>query len=130
MVEGLGNTNHVCTHRAILPAAREDGKHSNYCCALIPGEVGKSPMPPLFVLDDLEEMNADFGARSGLVVCVPKDKDDEIQWPAGTTFKQAERAPSGHWLLIISHWKRLKHHSRGASRSFSELPSRAPEPGE
>ena len=50
-------------------------------------------------------MGTYFGTRTGVMAMVPEGKDDQIKWPHGTRFMQCRKAPSGHWLLMVSCWR-------------------------
>ena len=47
---------------------------------------------------------------------IPKGKDQQIQWPSGTTFIRCRKSPSGHWLLMVSAWNQfsgnVKHEAK------------------
>jgi hypothetical protein len=51
--------------------------------------------------------NVYMGTRGGLMALVPDGAEDKIVWPPGTRFRQCEKAPSGHCLVVISHWDKL-----------------------
>ena len=65
--------------------------------------------------------NVYMGTRNGLLALVPPEKSDEIVWPAGTRFRQCEKAPSGHWILVTSHWDKL-HKASGNQASCVNKP--------
>ncbi len=49
-----------------------------------------------------------IGTHNGLLALVPQGKDKDIKWPTGTKFRQCVKAPSGHWMLLVSQWQRLR----------------------
>ena len=63
-----------------------------------------SSVPPLFGLDSMAEMRVYFGSHNGLMAMLPEGSDSSIAWPTGTRFIQCRKAPSGHWLIIVSAW--------------------------
>ena len=66
----------------------------------------ESDIPPLVGIDDMSAMNCYYGAKFGTLPMAPHGREAEIKWPAGTRHIQMERAPSGHWLVIVSHFDR------------------------
>ena len=99
-VAGVGDNAKACTHQALLPCALENGDTPTFASPVIE----EGDIPSLYGLDSMAENQTYFGTHNGKMAMVPKGKDEEIKWPAGTRFIQCERAPSGHWLMIISHF--------------------------
>ena len=101
-VAGVGDAAKPCTHQAVVPGRLRSGSRIHYAAPIIGG--GPSDIPALYGLDSMASENTFFGTRGGLMARVPDGLEDSIVWPTGTRFDQCERAPSGHWLLIISHF--------------------------
>jgi hypothetical protein len=100
-VAGVGDAAKPCTHQAVVPGRLKTGARIHYAAPVIGGN---SDIPALYGLDSMASENTFMGTRNGLMARVPDGQEDAIIWPAGTRFDQCERAPSGHWLLIISHF--------------------------
>jgi hypothetical protein len=110
-LSGIGDNAKTCTHKAKVYCALDTGELVRFTAPVIPkdGCTGTSPVPGLYALDDMAAENTYFGTRSGLMALIPKDADEtQIQWPTGTRFRQCERAPSGHWLLKVSSWDKVR----------------------
>ena len=52
----------------------------------------------------MAQENVFMGTKTGLLALVPHGKEEQIQWPEGTRFRQCEKAASGHWVLVTSCW--------------------------
>jgi hypothetical protein len=107
-ISGIGDNAKTCTHKAKVYCALETGELVSYTTPVIPKDLpsGTSPVPALYALDDMAAENTYFGTRNGLMALVPNEAS--IQWPEGTRFRQCEKAPSGHWLLKVSAWDKIK----------------------
>ena len=107
-LSGIGDNAKTCTHKAKMYCALDTGELVRYSAPVIPKDIGTgvSPVPGLYALDDMAAENTYFGTRNGLMALVPGDI--EIQWPVGTRFRQCEKAPSGHWLLKVSAWDKVR----------------------
>ena len=66
----------------------------------------ESGIPALVGLEDLALRNTYYGAKPGTLSMVPHGMNDQIIWPKGTRHLQMEKAASGHWLIIVSHFER------------------------
>jgi hypothetical protein len=107
-LSGIGGGANTCTHKAKVYCALDTGELVSYTTPVIPKDLpsGTSPVPALYALDDMAAENTYFGTRNGLMALVPDGTS--IQWPSGTRFRQCEKAPSGHWLLKVSSWDKVK----------------------
>ena len=102
-VSGVGDNAKTCEYAVALPARLESGRELAYHSPVIGGT--PSPCPSLYGLDPMSQLNTYMGMRSGLLAMVPDGKEQDIQWPAGTTFEQCRKSASGHWNLVINAWK-------------------------
>ena len=59
-------------------------------------------------MQTLDEQNMGVLPWSDQLVKVPKGKEHEIKWPQGTTFLQCRRAKTGHLMLPIGNFSKLK----------------------
>ena len=101
-MSGVGDSTKECTHQATIHGRLADGTLVSYTAPVLPGQ--PSPVPPLYGLHSMAKDNTYFGTRSGTMAMVPDGLEKDIVWPPGTRFRQCEKAPSGHWLLVVSHW--------------------------
>ena len=54
------------------------------------------------------------------LVKVPRGREDQIVWPQGTTFINCKRARTGHLMLPIGNFKKLKeNHENQTLLSFT-----------
>ena len=118
-LSGVGDSTKTCTHQAKVVGALETGELVQYTAPVIPGE--PSPVPPLYGLNSMSAENTYFSARSGTMHLVPHGRESEISWPEGTRTRQCVKAPSGHWLLAVSHWDRVGRHAAALQDSPSKL---------
>ena len=107
-LSGVGDHTKTCTHQATVHGVLETGDLVTYTAPVIPG--APSPIPPLYGLRSMAMENIYFGTNSGIMAMVPQGRDNEIVWPEGTRFRQCEKAPSGHWILVTSHWNKHRSH--------------------
>jgi len=87
-----------------VPGVTADGE-------LLTLEVPKIPnstVPALCGMQTLNEQNMAVLPWSNQLVRVPQGKEHEIVWPQGTTFVQCKRARTGHKMLPIGHFDKLK----------------------
>ena len=102
-VSGVGDTAKTCTHQVHLPGMLENGELIEFVSPVIPPP---SAIPGLYPLENMAANNTYFGTHNGMMAMIPTGADGKIQWPQGTKFINCRKAPSGHWILIISAWKR------------------------
>ena len=108
---GVGKTTETCTHQAGVYGVSDAGDLMIYTAPVVPpdSETGApSLLPPLYGLVSMAECNAFMGTRHGLLAQVPDGAESQIVWPPGTKFIQCRKAPSGHWLMVVSNWHKLK----------------------
>ena len=103
-VGGVGGRAEACRYQAMVPGRLSDGHPMIYCAPVVPtdGNGNESDIPPLVGLTDMARMNVYFGTKLGTVSMVPHGEEPSIKWPEGTRHIQCEKAPSGHWLIIVS----------------------------
>ena len=117
-VAGVGDNAKQCTHQAFTPCGLPNGEVTNYHSPVI---ADNSDIPSLLGLNSMAEDNTFFGTRNGLMAQVPSGTENKINWPKGTSFRQCEKAPSGHWLLIISEFGgKQTYHSQETSAEHVE----------
>ena len=109
-VGGVGDSARACTHQAIVPGFTSAGRRIDYITPVIGG--GSGGVPGLWGLNDMAARNTYFGTASGRLAMIPEGTDHLIQWPIGTSFTDMERAPSGDWLVIISHFEQAQQESQ------------------
>ena len=107
-VSGVGDNAKACTHRALIPGCMEDGTLLKYCPSVVPD----SEIPPLVGVNTMASLNVYFGTRHGEFIMIPDGKEKDIVWPSGTKKVQCRKAPSGHWLLIVSAWEEAMRSAR------------------
>ena len=101
-MSGVGDKAKTCEDEATIFGKLPDGTIISYPAPVIPGP--DSYVPPLYGLDSMAAEHTYVGSHNGLLAMVPSGRDSEIRWPVGTKFIQCTKAPSGHWLITISHW--------------------------
>ena len=106
IVGGVGTGKCRCTKQAYIPCCLSNGMELLFPAPVIPGN--PSPVPPLYGLKAMAEQNVYFSTRHGTMMFVPEGRDKEIQWPKNTQVWQCEKAPSGHWLLIVSEFAKKR----------------------
>jgi hypothetical protein len=124
-MSGVGTGAVTCQHQATEHGVLETGELITYSPTVVPPDpqTGKpSNLPALYGLKSMAAENVYMGTRNGLMAFVPPDKTEEIIWPVGTRFRQCEKAPSGHWILVTSHWDKLKQ-STGMQQSTTAAAS-------
>ena len=104
MVSGVGKDAERCTSIRKVPGVLSDGTLMYYEAPKIP----KSSVPALCGMQTLDEQNMGVLPWSSQLVKVPRGKEKEIVWPQGTTFLQCKRAKTGHMMLPIGHFDKLK----------------------
>jgi hypothetical protein len=107
VVTGVGKDTETCTLIRSAPGALEDGSMLKFEAPDIPN----STVPALCGMETLDEHNMAPLPWSNQLVKVPKGKEHEIIWPEGTTFIQCRRAKTGHLMLPIGHFDKVKHSS-------------------
>ena len=128
-MSGVGDAAKTCTHQATVYGCLENGDLMCYAAPVIPnGPSGSSPIPALYGLNSMSKENTYMGMRKGLLAMVPEGKDDEIVWPQGTRFIQCQRAPSGHWFILVSCWDKRKPSSRSQTAQTFTTVGKAAEP--
>ena len=110
VMSGVGKGAVTCSHQATEHGVIETGELITYSPTVVPPDpmTGEpSQLPALYGLNSMAAENVYMGTRGGLMALVPDGAEDKIVWPPGTRFRQCEKAPSGHWLMVISHWDKL-----------------------
>ena len=97
---GVGGEADKCRTQARVPGVLENGAAVDYCAPVM-REQGSS-LPAIFALDSMASMRTYFGSHNGLMAMVPEGCDEAIAWQTGTRFIQCRKAPSGHWMIIVS----------------------------
>ena len=100
-VSGVGDQAKSCKVTASIPGVRSNGEAIVYETPVVSGD--PSPLPGLYGLISMASEQTYFGTHNGLMVMIPKDADNKIQWPYGTRFNQCDKAPSGHWIMTTSN---------------------------
>ena len=115
-MSGVGKGAVTCSHQATEHGVIETGELITYSPTVVPPDpvTGEpSQLPALYGLNSMAAENVYMGTKNGLMALVPDGADDQIVWPPGTRFRQCEKAPSGHWILVISHWDKLHQKATG-----------------
>lgn len=88
----------------------EDGTVFQYRADVADGEPGSQhyDMPGLLGMPHLQYQNMFIGCRHDMLYMVPIGMEDERIWLRGTQKYPCERAPSGHMMLVLSHFNRFK----------------------
>ena len=108
-MRGVGAGHQVARGSVTLIRALHDGRFLGYSCPVLeddPLHPETANIPPLWVLDQMNSLNAVFCSRTGAFVSLPKGAVPT--WPAGTRKLQCEKSPSGHWLLGVGHWDKVQ----------------------
>ena len=111
VVSGVGKDAEKCSCIQSVPGVLEDGTVIQYEAPRIP----KSSVPALCGMQTLDEQNMAVLPWSSQLAKVPKGKEHEIKWPEGTTFLQCRRANTGHMMLPIGNFDKLKEKPTKAS---------------
>ena len=62
--------------------------------------------PALYGMHDMRKRNIFVNTRGDQLISVPeKGIEKDVKWPVGTNFYQYARSPSGHMILVTSHWQ-------------------------
>ena len=119
-LSGIGDAAKRATHAVEIHGVLETGELITYTAPVIPpgGPQNNSPVPPLYGLDSMARENVYFGTRNVMMAIVPDGREGEIQFPSGTRFRQCVKAPSGHWLLKVSHWTKHKKSDKQVRHAF------------
>ena len=97
----------------------KNGTPLNYRAPVVEHDANGAPsdLPSLVGNEDLAKMNTLYDCRSGYLHLLPQTASwQDIAWPAGTKHLEMDRAPSGHWVLTVSHFELAKP-SASASRA-------------
>jgi len=105
VVSGVGKDSEQRKVIQSIPGATADGELLTCEAPKIPN----STVPALCGMQTLDEQNIAVVPWSNQLVRVPKGKEHEIIWPQGTTFVQCKRAKTGHMILPIGHFDKLKN---------------------
>jgi hypothetical protein len=115
VVSGVGKDSEKCSTVQSVPGVLEDGTVIQYDAPRIPG----CSVPALCGMQTLDEQNMGVLPWSSQLVKVPKGKEKDIIWPEGTTFLQCQRAKTGHMMLPIGHFSRMKHKPEKSQLAFT-----------
>ena len=115
VVSGVGKDSEQCKTIQSVPGVLEDGSMMTFEAPKIP----KSTVPALLGMQTLDEQNMGVLPWSNQLVKIPKGKEHEIQWPQGTTFINCKRARTGHMMLPIGNFKKLKNDKQEALVAFT-----------
>ena len=98
---------------------RQAGKQAGNFLAIVNGPMDVARAHPAFIgmiteiteenvaadnLGCMEQTKTDFGTNIGVMATVLEGIGDQITWPESTEFVQCRKAPSGHWLVVVSAW--------------------------
>ena len=62
--------------------------------------------PALYGMHDMRNRNIFVNTRGDQLISIPdKRNEKDVKWPTGTKFYQCARSPSGHMILVTSHWQ-------------------------
>ena len=102
-VEGVGTGANVCTHRAVIPVAFEDGVTGVYSPAVVPN----SEIPALASFDILERRRVVLDCFNGKYFEIGAGGYD-ISLSPGSRVVHMHKAPTGHPMLPVTEWNSVK----------------------
>ena len=108
-MRGVGRRSQRCTQSVTLIGALHDGGLLEYTGPVLeddPSHPETALTLPLYGLDQLTSINSWFCSKIGTLVSLPEN--GVVQWPPGTRKLQCDRSPSGHWLLGVGHWDKVR----------------------
>ena len=98
-----------------VPGATSEGHLITFECPKIPN----STVPALCGMETLDKQNMAPLPWSNQLVKVPHGKEHLIKWPEGTEFIQCKRAKTGHMMLPIGHFDKLKKKNNPSMLAFT-----------
>ena len=107
----MGNDGNACHVTSTVIGAVAEGELWAYTAPVIDSK-GPSDMshytPALYGMHDLRKRNIFVNARGDQLISIPNQcSEKDIKWPEGRQFYQCARSPSGHMILVTSHWKKF-----------------------
>ena len=119
VVSGVGKDAEQCKVIHSVPGVTADGELIMFESPKIPN----STVPALCGMETLDKQNMAPLPWSNQLVRVPKGREQDIIRPQGTTLIQCKRAKTGHMMLPIGHFDKLKkdqeHQKQTAAWAFT-----------